>query len=171
MKPETILVAVTMPDGLHITVLATAARGNVLPEGASWLDESTGWWVRPPTQAVIESELKKACPGALSWRIIQESDLPTGGRTYRNAWVDTGTSVVHDMPKARDVHRDLIRKLRVPALKELDAQWMRATGQGKKAEADAIESQRQALRDAPADPRIDAAANTEELKLLLLPGA
>jgi nitroimidazol reductase NimA-like FMN-containing flavoprotein (pyridoxamine 5'-phosphate oxidase superfamily) len=54
---------------------------------------------------------------------------------------------------------------------ELDAQWMRATGQGRQAEVAAIEKKRQALRDAPADPRIDAARNLEQLKAIGLPEA
>jgi hypothetical protein len=47
---------------------------------------------------------------------------------------------------------------------ELDGQWTRATGQGKKAEQDAVEAERQKWRDAPADPRIDVAQTVEELK-------
>jgi hypothetical protein len=47
---------------------------------------------------------------------------------------------------------------------ELDGQWTRATGQGKQAEADAVEAERQKWRDAPADPRIEAAQSVEELK-------
>jgi hypothetical protein len=58
----------------------------------------------------------------------------------------------------------MIRKERKVTLRDLDAKWMRATGQKDNAAADAIEAERQKWRDAPADPRIDAAQSVEELK-------
>ena len=117
----------------------------------------------------------EACPetpggaGVTGWRILRDGDVPAD-RTYRDALIDTGEAIVHDMGRARAVHRGRIRARRAEAMRELDAKWMRATGQGKVAEADAIEALRQQWRDAPADPRIDAAETTSELTRAIFEG-
>jgi hypothetical protein len=79
-----------------------------------------------------------------------------------------------DMDKAREIQRGAIRAMREPLFADLDRAFTRAQGRvsaldgPRKTEAEAtmraIEAQRQALRDAPADPRIDAAQTPEELK-------
>lgn len=164
MNNESVIIAITRKDGgLSLMSLLVVGRGNVLPSGAAWLED--GWWARPSTDAVVESEIAKANePGSwVSWRRLQPGDLQED-RTYRDAWIDTGAAIVHDMPKAREIHRKHLRARRAAAMADLDGQWMRATGQGKKADADAIEAERQKWRDAPADQRIDAAQTIEELK-------
>lgn len=90
-------------------------------------------------------------------------------RSYRNAWVDDGQAIVHDMPKARAIHLTRLRKQRDAALDALDGPWMRAMGQDNKAEAARIEAERQALRDMPVTlaPAIAAAATLDELKAVV----
>ena len=56
-----------------------------------------------------------------------------------------------DMPLARAQRLEEIRVERNRRLVELDGPWMRATGQGKTTEGDAIEAKRQQLRDIPND--------------------
>ena len=56
-----------------------------------------------------------------------------------------------DMPPARAQRLEEIRVERNRRLVELDGPWMRATGQGKTTEGDAIEAKRQQLRDIPND--------------------
>lgn len=68
-----------------------------------------------------------------------------------------------DMHRARDIHRDRIRAARATALAALDVAYQRADEQGDAAAKAAIAAQKQALRDAPADPRIDAASTVEAL--------
>lgn len=87
-------------------------------------------------------------------------------RTFREAWVaDTNRGVVDiDMPTARDIWRAKIRVARIPELSRLDAEFMKALETG--ADTTTIVAQKQALRDAPADPAIDAATTPEELKLV-----
>jgi hypothetical protein len=87
-------------------------------------------------------------------------------RTFRDAWrLDDGQTIVHiDMAAAREIWRQKIRMARIPKFEELDAAFMRAMETG--ADASAIVAQKQALRDAPADPAIDAASTPEELKLV-----
>lgn len=69
-----------------------------------------------------------------------------------------------DMPKARGIWRDKIRAARAPRLAELDAQFLRAVEAGDAVRQAEIIAAKQALRDAPADPRIDAAQTTDGLQ-------
>lgn len=107
-------------------------------------------------------------PDATNIAIVLLSNIPAD-RTYRNGWQASGGLVRHDIAKCRTLHRDRLRALRKPLLEALDAQWMRAKGQGNEDAAAVIEARRQALRDAPADPRIEAAKSVEELKAIRLP--
>ncbi|MBU8544004.1 MULTISPECIES: hypothetical protein [Roseomonadaceae] len=64
--------------------------------------------------------------------------------------------IVIDPDRARAVHRDRLRAARAPLLAALDAAFLRALEAGESA-ADIV-ARKQALRDAPAAPEIDAAA-------------
>lgn len=71
-----------------------------------------------------------------------------------------------DIQKAKEIHRNYIRRARESKLQELDVQFQRELEKGSNANVDPIVSQKQQLRDAPSDSRIDAASTPEELKLL-----
>lgn len=166
--PEGVLVAVTRTDGgLSLMRILMIARGNLLPYGAAWIDEKAGIWGRDPSAAVVEHEVSKQFGAeAASWRMVEDDEVPAE-REFRNAVRDDGKKLKHDIAHAKTIVRDRIREKRERELAVLDGQWMRATGQGKKADADKIEAQRQKWRDAPADPRIDAAQTVDDLKSLL----
>lgn len=86
-------------------------------------------------------------------------------RTFRDAWAaPVGDVIGVDMGKARDIWRDKIRQARAGKLEALDAAFMKALETG--ADTSAIVAEKTALRDAPADPAIDAATTPEELKLV-----
>lgn len=88
-------------------------------------------------------------------------------RTFRDAWAATGsdTGVIDvDMAKAKDIWREKIRQARVEPLAALDTAYMKALETG--ADTTQIVADKQALRDAPADPAIDAATTPAELKLV-----
>ena len=174
MNPQFVRVAITMDDtSLAVMSFITYGRGPVLPTGAFWVSEKRELWFRDATPESIAAEVTRTFPGAdtngdpqpkaLTWRVIGEAEVPTD-RDYRDACEDTGGRIVHNMAKARECCRRMLRHERASKMVELDGQWMRATGQGKKAEADAVEAERQKWRDAPADPRIEAATTVEELK-------
>jgi len=74
-----------------------------------------------------------------------------------------------DMNKAREIKRDQLRAERKPILEALDVAYMRAQEAGDTAKQDAIAADKQALRDATADPAIDAATTPDELKAVTLP--
>jgi hypothetical protein len=169
-----VIVAISIDDGsLSIMEFQVMGRGSVLPSGAHWVSTRNEKWYREPTDENIAAEIKRTFhtaniygdpqPQPVGFKVIDRAAIPTD-RTYRNALKLDGVKVVHDMPKAREYHRTLLRHERVGKLMELDGQWMRAAGQGKKAEQDAIEAERQKWRDAPADPRIEAVQSVEELK-------
>lgn len=157
-------VAITkQDDSVAIMSFVTVGRGSTLPSGAVWADKEAGQWMREPTPQVIEEEIQRAMIPMKSWRIIKPEDIPKD-RTYRNALRDKGAALDWDMPMARELHREKIRHARAGAFLELDAEWMKAVGQSKTLDAAAVEAQKQALRDLPADPRIEAAQTTDELK-------
>jgi hypothetical protein len=89
-------------------------------------------------------------------------------RTFREAWAFSGGSgqnvIGIDMEMARRVWRDKIRQARKDVFPVLDAAFIRALETG--ADTSSIVVQKQALRDAPADPAIDAATTPDELKLV-----
>lgn len=75
-----------------------------------------------------------------------------------------------DMAKAPNIWRDKLRADRQPILDRLDVEYQRADEAGDTVWKSDVASRKQALRDAPQDPRIDSAATPEELKLITLPG-
>jgi hypothetical protein len=184
---KSVFVAIVVSSGaVYHAEMVMEARMAGKPRLAGWIpDPVQGTWHRAPTDANIEAEVRDlerywssrvnadGTPHAdavtvVSWRRIETAErvMFQHDRTYRNALVMDGDKIAHDMPKARECHRNHLRRLRSHELPELDAQWMRATGQGKAKEAADIEARRQQWRDAPADPRIDAAQSIEALKSL-----
>jgi hypothetical protein len=116
-------------------------------------------------EEIIGAELAQWPPedqaAVVSWRAVPDEAIPTD-RTFRNAWVDDGKAVQHDMPKARNIWRNKMRKARAPLLAGLDVEVMRALEQGKPTTD--IATRKQALRDVTADPAIEAAQTPEALK-------
>ena len=67
-----------------------------------------------------------------------------------------------DMAKAREIHKDNIRRARVDKLAELDVEFQKA--QETSASTTDIVAKKNALRDAPAASGISTATTTDELK-------
>lgn len=156
--PDTVLVSITFADDsvgvMQFVVTEFDQNGNAR-------------WARPATRENVDSEIARTAfePALLpvkGWRFILRDDLPAD-RSYRPAWQDDGARVSHNMPKAREHHRSLIRRQRVAAFKQLDGDWMAAQSKGAAAVA-AVEAKRKAWRDAPSDPRIEAAKTIDDLK-------
>lgn len=68
-----------------------------------------------------------------------------------------------DMTKARNIKRDMIRAERAPMLAALDVEFTRALESGDTVKQAEIVAKKQTLRNAPQDPRIDAAQTPDEL--------
>ena len=146
----------------------TQGRGHILPVGARWVTD--GLWQRDPTPAIVGDEIDKAIGAStvVDWRIVSAAEIPPD-RYFRDALVDDGKAFSYDISKCKTIKLAKLRTERRREFPELDALWMRAIGQGNLELAAEVEAKRQALRDIPADPRIDAAVSVEELKAVELP--
>lgn len=118
----------------------------------------------PTEQEVAAWVLQRSLPEGVTDAVeVDDADIPTD-RIFRNAWVKGAGKVDVDMPKARDIVREEVRRVRKPELEKLDADYMLADEQGDTTAKQAIATQKQVLRDAPADPAIENAATPEALK-------
>ena len=161
------LIAVARVDGsVSIVSFATQGRGNVLPAGAEWVNEARGIWERKAHDPNITVELARAVPDAIGWQRITEADIPKD-RTFRDALKLDGKTLKHDIAKAREKARQIVRHMRSDAMPMLDVRFSRALADGDKAAIKAVEAERQKWRDAPASPAIESAKTTDELKAVL----
>ena len=87
-------------------------------------------------------------------------------RIFRNAWQFNGNAVEIDMVKARDIHRENLRRERKPLLEDLDVEFMLALERGE--DTSIIAAKKQKLRDVTEDPKIEAADTPTKLKNLTL---
>lgn len=120
--------------------------------------------VVPTGELPIDQVLAKDVPDGVTGMIVDASAIPSD-RSFRNAWKRNGRKVETDMAKARDIHRDRIRAARNPKLAALDVELQREL-ENPRPNTAAIVDQKRALRDAPADPKIDAAKTPADLKEL-----
>lgn len=93
-----------------------------------------------------------------------EWDLPSHGIAFRDAWQAGDGVITVNLEKAKEIWRAKLRYHRMAVLDELDSKFIVALERGESTAA--IVAKKQLLRDAPNDPRIDAATNLEELKKL-----
>lgn len=122
----------------------------------------------PNSDLTIEEIAAKDVPTGVPFRIVPDEAVPAD-RTYRNAWVADvdGGRVGHDMPKAREIHKQHMRVARTPLLGTLDTAYLRADelgGPGAAATKGSIAAQKQVLRDVTARPDLIAAQTVAELK-------
>src|SRR3990167_5524444 len=85
------------------------------------IDDPSGF---EESAALARAATKDIPKDATNIRIIDRSEVPQD-RTFRNAWEDTGTITVN-MPLAREIWRDKMRRARIPKLAALDVEYMRA---------------------------------------------
>lgn len=160
--------------------LAMRAPGK--PIEPEWSLYEDGVWRREPTPAAIESYLARVAERVardpdsrgvtlLGWRPASEEDraMVHKDRDYRNALEDAGGKLRHNMVKARELHRQVLRHINGDRLLRLDRQWLDASAEGKKAQADSVQAIRQGLKNLVNDPRIDAAQTIDELKAIQPP--
>lgn len=112
----------------------------------------------------LDRALQKDVPAdAINLQVLDRAELPAD-TYFRNAWEIKAGKIEVAKPKARAIHMEQIRRARVKELERLDRDWMRASGQKKNAEADAIESKRQKLRDIPQTANLERFESLDELK-------
>ena len=83
---------------------------------------------------------------------------------FRGAWRHAGGGqIAVDLPKARKIKMGRIRAGRNSRFPALDAEWMKAMGQGDNTVAAAIEAKRQILRDLPSTTDLNTLTTPEAL--------
>lgn len=102
---------------------------------------------------------------AVSWKRLSadEHEKFNEHRYHRDALEMVKGEIRHNMPKARELHRHLLRHQRAEKLLVLDANYNGAVAAAETDRAAAIEVMRQELRDLTDDPRIEAAQTIDEL--------
>jgi hypothetical protein len=120
-----------------------------------------------PADGVSVEQAMRDVPEGASSVIVDAGDIPSD-RTFRAAWkasvTDQKPGVAVDMPKARNVWRDAVRRRRKPLLEALDVEYQKADETGNSSEKAKIANKKKKLRDATDDPRIEAAQTPEDLK-------
>ena len=135
----------TRPDG-GVSILAPA------PEFlAQFATEEEG---------IAAIQAKDVPSDAVAVEVIDETAIPE--RSFRNAW-EWNNGIQVNMPKARVVHMDKIRRVRNDELEKLDISFMRAIEAGDAAEQTSITNQKQALRDIPQELDLEVFATPEDL--------
>ena len=89
---------------------------------------------------------------------------------YRSAWTSLSAAGIPavDLAKAREIHRDIIRRERAAAWREADAAWFMAMDSGDADAVSAAAAVRRRMRDAPANAGIGAASTIEALMQISL---
>lgn len=157
-------------------LLSEVEAGAFSPEAAvrhGFQLNENGRWHRAMTAENIEAELARSTNLAgITWRQITTAELPLDyakpKRLFRNCWRSNGGKVAVDMSLARDEHMTRVRRVRDGVLKRKDGDWMREFSRGNQAAADAIEAERQRLRDVPQaiDAAVKSAETPEDLKAI-----
>ena len=98
--------------------------------------------------------VERAVPDGVTYRVIDDADTATLAflreRTFRGAWEHDADGVpTVNMPKARGIHMDVIRKVRNTELAAKDITFMRAVEAGDTDTQATIATEKQTLRDIP----------------------
>ena len=110
----------------------------------------------------VEEIQAKDVPEGVTSYIVDHSSLPTD-TDFQNAWVYKDGKVEVDLAKAKEVHREYIRRERKEKLAALDIEFQRALETG---DTSAVVAKKQVLRDATADSAIESATSLAELRAL-----
>jgi|CXWL01.1.fsa_nt_gi hypothetical protein len=96
-----------------------------------------------------------------AFRVVDEAVIPAD-REFRGAWTETDGKVVHDMAKAREIHKQRLRLDREPLMLHLDAEYMKADEIGDGVKKAEIAQEKQWLRDITS--LADQALDLEQLR-------
>lgn len=123
-----------------------------------------------PVAGVALEEILLSVPDDVMKLVVDASEIPND-RTFRMAWAlspaegkEASLCLGVDMIRAREIWRQGIRERRKDMLARLDIEYQRADEIGNSVEKTRIAERKNALRDAPADPRIEQAETPDDLK-------
>lgn len=110
--------------------------------------------VHPAPGQDLEKVIAQCVPEGTSFAVIDSSSLPD--RYFRNAWEYDGPQGVKvNVEKAKDVQRDVWRRIRKPKLEALDVELMQAVESASTAKRREVAAKKQALRDVTTHPLPD----------------
>ena len=116
--------------------------------------DGTACVVHPAPGYAIEDVIGKSVPQGSSYQIIEVSKLPKD-RYFRSAWRVGQATIDIDIEGAKDVQRNVWRKLRAPKLAALDVEFMQALEDASPTRRNTIKAKKQALRDVTETPLPD----------------
>jgi len=99
---------------------------------------------------------------------VMKKDEQILDREFRGAWRDGGNKIDVDIPLAREITKERLRKQRTPKLEALDIEFIQAVEQNDKKKQKEIGNKKQKLRDITKHSAIDSATTPEELKSITI---
>jgi hypothetical protein len=175
------------PDGFRNTHIVAPRMVAMLQTGgflrAEKLEEEiaaqiANGWPEEATRKFLTALVEGGLTEEEATQTLLERDMPTEAtgfkwvanhakdRHFREAWTEVDGVIDVDMPKARGVHMDNIRKERNKKLTALDLDFLRAIEAGDTSEQDRVAGEKQVLRDIPQTFDLSGATTPEELKAL-----
>jgi hypothetical protein len=173
-----VYIGVSRSDGSVVHVaFQTVMRAPTRPDTGGWQGpDQLGRYFREASDSNIAADLARfneqwaqlGDPTMTGWRKLSdpEHEMFNQNRAHRNALEDVGGKIQHNMPKARELHREYLRHYNGDKLIGLDRDWVNASVAKDNAKIKATEDKRKALADTVVDPRIEAAKTIEELLLV-----
>jgi hypothetical protein len=111
--------------------------------------------VSPAPGMDLEAVIAKDVPPGVSRAVIDRDQLPAD-RYFRDAWeYDGPRGVKVNVEKAKEVQRNVWRRMRQPKLEALDLEVMKAVERGDAKRRREVSDQKQALRDVTTEPLPD----------------
>ena len=151
-----VFVAITRADPNEpVAIMGWPTKRRDSPDGPEYL--------YPVTDDAVRRRCQQENLNMVRWRIVPYHEIPKD-RTYRDAWEDVAGAVAHNMTKARNIHRDHIRLQRSVKMMGTDVEYQRADELNDPQEKKRVAEKKQALRNMPADPTIEAAQSIAQLK-------
>lgn len=128
-------------------------------------DENNLAVVHPTGEVPIDELVKTVVPDGVSYEIVPDDAIPSD-RTFRDAWVSTGSTITEDLTKSKEIGHDYRRAKRAEEFAPHDDVIAK---QIPGADADAAEAARSEIRAkyAVIQDQIDAASTTGEIKTAL----
>ena len=125
-------------------------------------EEGTLAVVHPTGEVPIEQLAGMVVPEGVSYEIVDDDIIPSD-RTFRDAWVRTGSTISEDLAKSKEIGHEYRRNKRAEEFAPYDDVIAK---QIPGADADAAEAARAAIRTKyeTVQTNIDAATTTAEIK-------
>ncbi len=128
-------------------------------------DENNLAVVHPTGEVPIDELVKTVIPDGLSYEIVDDDAIPSD-RTFRDAWVCTGSTITEDLTKSKEIGHEYRRAKRAEEFAPYDDVIAK---QIPGSDADEAEAARVEIRAkyATIQDQIDAASTTGEIKTAL----